>query len=74
MSNVKNFTEQGGERTVIGGELRIAAGGQITPASGVRPAAITDIATAEGPLTTEEREKINAALDALRGVGILPAS
>lgn len=30
MSNVKNYTEQGGEKTVIGGELEIAAGGKFT--------------------------------------------
>ena len=30
MSNVKNYTEQGGEKTVIGGTLEIAEGGQIT--------------------------------------------
>ena len=30
MSNVKNYAEQGGERTVIGGELKIVAGGKLT--------------------------------------------
>ena len=30
MSNVKNYTEQGGEKTVIGGILEIAEGGQVT--------------------------------------------
>lgn len=30
MSNVKNYTEQGGETTVIGGALDIAAGGKLT--------------------------------------------
>jgi len=29
MSNVKNYTEQGVERTVIGGTLEIAEGGQV---------------------------------------------
>lgn len=29
MSNVKNYTEQGGEKTVIGGILEIAEGGQV---------------------------------------------
>ena len=29
MSNVKNYTEQGGEKTVIGGVLEIAEGGQV---------------------------------------------
>ncbi len=30
MSNVKNYTEQGGEKTVIGGVLEIASGGKLT--------------------------------------------
>lgn len=30
MSNVKNYTEQGGKKTVIGGELEIAVGGKLT--------------------------------------------
>lgn len=34
MSNVKNYTEQGGERTVIGGELEIAAGATLAIAEG----------------------------------------
>lgn len=30
MNNVKNYTEQGGEKTVIGGTLEITADGQVT--------------------------------------------
>jgi hypothetical protein len=30
MYNTKNYTEQGGDRTVIGGQLEIAAGGKLT--------------------------------------------
>jgi len=29
MANVKNYTEQGGETTVIGGKLKIATGGKL---------------------------------------------
>jgi len=29
MSNVKNYTEQGGEKWVVGGELQIASGGKL---------------------------------------------
>jgi len=29
MSNVKNYTEQGGDKTVIGGALEIASGGKL---------------------------------------------
>ncbi|MDD4802293.1 MAG: hypothetical protein PHF24_05045 [Syntrophomonas sp.] len=34
MSNVRNYTEQGGERTVIGGTLEIVAGGTLNIAEG----------------------------------------
>ncbi len=30
MSNVKNYTEQGGDKTVIGGQLEIAVEGKLT--------------------------------------------
>ena len=30
MSNVKNYSEQGGEKWVVGGEVEIAAGGKLT--------------------------------------------
>jgi len=40
MSNVKNYTEQGGETTVIGGTLDIATGGKMTFAgTELKPAA-----------------------------------
>ncbi len=40
MSNVKNYTEQGGETTVIGGILDIATGGKLTFAgTELKPAA-----------------------------------
>jgi len=34
MSNVKNYTEQGGEKTVISGSLEITASGKLTVAQG----------------------------------------
>ncbi|MHC1731977.1 MAG: Head fiber protein [Bacteroidales bacterium] len=30
MSNVKNYSEPGGEKWVVGGEIEIAAGGKLT--------------------------------------------
>ena len=48
MSSVKNYTEQGGERTVIGGTLEIMAGGQVvglfTPAAFQADSTATTIA------------------------------
>lgn len=39
-ANVSNYTEQGGARTVIGGDLDIVTGGKIT-ANGTQGAALT---------------------------------
>ena len=40
MSNVKNYTEQGGEKTVIGGTLDVASGGKLSFAgTELKPAA-----------------------------------
>lgn len=40
MSNVKNYTEQGGDSTVIGGTLDVANGGKLTFAgTELKPAA-----------------------------------
>lgn len=68
MSNVKNYIEQGGEKTVIGGELNIASGGKIT-AAGTQANHIADIANdADG---TAIATAVNAILKALEDVGIL---
>lgn len=50
-ANVSNYKEQGGAVTVIGGELRVASGGQIT-AAGTQAAVLADVAitwTSNGP-------------------------
>lgn len=51
MSNIKNYTEQGGERTVIGGSLEITAGGQLTIAEG---------ASVEGVIITPVVDALNS--------------
>lgn len=73
MSNVKNYIEQGGEKTVIGGELNIASGGKIT-AAGTQANHIADVtvtATLTGvdtstPMTAEQAATIVTDLTALR--------
>lgn len=71
MSNVKNYIEQGGEKTVIDGELAIGATGKITKA-GTQAKHIADIGNeATG---TQIATAVNAILDALEGVGILKTS
>lgn len=79
MSNVSNYKEQGGAVTVIGGELRIAAGGSITE-GGTQAEAIADltaISGGESPTEAEHnavRTAVNGILAALRGAGIIASS
>lgn len=70
MSNVKNYTEQGGEKTVIGGTLDIASGGKLTFAgTALKPAAIQANSTAEtvADLVTD----FNALLAKLKAAGLM---
>ena len=69
--NAKNYVEQGGDVTVIGGELNVAAGGKISKA-GTQANHIADITdAADGPAIATA---VNAILAALEGVGILKTS
>jgi hypothetical protein len=45
--NTKNYTEQGGDKTVIGGELSVSAEGKITfDGTELKPAAVQSDSTA----------------------------
>lgn len=70
MSNVKNYTEQGGERTVIGGELEISTEGKITFAgTELKPASFQANSTAstiEGLVVD-----FNALLAKLKTAGLM---
>lgn len=69
--NAKNYVEQGGEKTVIDGELAIGATGKISKA-GTQANHIADIANdANGTVIATA---VNAILAALEGVGILKTS
>ncbi|NCB75476.1 MAG: Head fiber protein [Clostridia bacterium] len=69
--NAKNYVEQGGDVTVVGGELNVAAGGKISKA-GTQANHIADIGNeATG---TQIATAVNAILAALEGVGILKTS
>jgi len=70
MSNVKNYTEQGGEKTVIGGTLDIAGEGRLTFA-GVqfKPAAPQADTTAES--VAELVADFNALLAKLKAAGLM---
>ncbi len=70
MSNVKNYTEQGGEKTVIGGTLEIASGGKLTFAgTELKPSATQADSTAEtvADLVTD----FNALLAKLKAAGLM---
>jgi hypothetical protein len=66
----KNYKELGGAKTVIGGELNVVTGGQIT-ANGVQAAAIADHVDPATATSTAIATKQNAILAALRGAGII---
>ena len=69
--NAKNYVEQGGDVTVVGGELNVAAGGKISKA-GTQANHIADIGNeATG---TQIATAVNAILAALEGVRILKTS
>ena len=70
MSNVKNYTEQGGEKTVIGGTLEIAEGGQVVGLpSSFTPAALQadSTATTSAGLVVD----FNALLAKLKAAGLM---
>ncbi len=70
MSNVKNYTEQGGEKTVIGGTLEIKEGASVTGLS--FPAAANQAnstASTIAGLVTD----FNALLAKLKAAGLMVA-
>lgn len=70
MSNVKNYTEQGGDRTVIGGELDITPAGKLafdgTPLSPATLQADSTAADVAGLVTD-----FNALLAKLKAAGLM---
>ena len=70
MSNVKNYTEQGGEKTVIGGELLVTSEGKLTfDGVEVKPSALqTDSTAADVPALVAD---FNALLAKLKAAGLM---
>lgn len=68
--NAKNYTEQGGDKTVIGGELEILSGAKLTLGGKEvkRGVAVADAAGAS-PTAAE----FKALLDSLRAAGLIAA-
>ena len=72
--NTKNYTEQGGERTVIGGELLIAPGGKLTDNNGVpeeETAKIPYLANSTQSTAANVVKDFNALLTLLRAGGFM---
>ena len=70
MSNVKNYTEQGGEKTIIGGELEISSGGKLTFAGAeLKPAAVQ--AASEATTIAGAVADLNALLAKLKAAGLM---
>lgn len=53
MSNVKNYTDQGGDKTIIGGELHICKGAKFTFEQGVNVQ--SDASTHCGPFVVDKQ-------------------
>jgi hypothetical protein len=70
MSNVKNYTKQGGEKTVIGGELLVTSEGKLTfDGVEVKPSALqTDSTAADVPALVSD---FNALLAKLKAAGLM---
>ena len=77
MANVKNYTEQGGDKTVIGGELEIKGALKVTgsgTASGTfTPAANVAAVTPAGDEPTALETAFNGLLTALKTAGLMVA-
>jgi len=70
MSNVKNYTEQGGEKTVIGGELLVTSEGKLTfDGVEVKPSVLqADSTAADLPALVSD---FNALLAKLKAAGLM---
>ena len=76
--NAKNYTEQGGERTVIGGELVIAPGGKLTDNSGgtaeeTETVTIPYLANSTQSTAANVVKDFNALLILMRAQGLMDA-
>lgn len=70
MSNVKNYTEQGGEKTIIGGELEISSGGKLTfDGTELKPATVQ--ADSEATTIAGTVADLNALLAKLKAAGLM---
>jgi hypothetical protein len=66
--NAKNYTEQGGEKTIIGGELVIEEGAKVTGLPVLENQPLSSAETVEALVTD-----FNALLSKLKAAGIMTA-
>lgn len=72
MSNVKNYSEQGGEKWVVGGEIEIAAGGKLTfQGTELKPAAVQ--ADSVASTVAGAVADLNALIAKLKAAGLMAA-
>ncbi len=70
MSNVKNYSKQGGEHWVVEGELEIAAGGKLTfEGKELKPA--ENQADSEATTIAALKDDFNALLEKLKAAGLM---
>lgn len=70
MSNVKNYSEQGGEKWVVGGEIEIAAGGKLTfQGTELKPAAVQ--ADSVASTVAGAVADLNALIAKLKAAGLM---
>lgn len=70
MSNVKNYTEQGGEKTVIGGNLEVTYEGKLTfEGSEMKPAQLQADSTAT--TIADLKTDFNQLLSKLKAAGLM---
>lgn len=78
-TNSRNYNEQGGSRTVIGGELVIEAGAKLVIENGAEVQGLSGASAAPGQPDSEAtsvaalKNDFNALLTKLRQAGILEA-
>ena len=72
--NTKNYTEQGGERTIIGGELVVKSGGRLILEEGAENSGLPKAANqAESTATTVAglKDDLNALIGKLVSAGLM---
>ena len=71
MSNVKNYSEQGGEHWVVEGELEIAAGGKLTFEGKELKTSSSARLKVDATTIAALKDDFNALLEKLKAAGLM---